>query len=489
MAGPGVLHADALVRAANRRNPRPADRARRPAAPRHRHRLVQGKPQPQAAGHAPGHARPRRLRHPIPRPVPRPGDFLRLRHRQPGHRGHGREGACPDLGPGRAGPAAGRPAARALLIPPSLRLCLHRAVAGPGKRRARDAALPVALHGPRVVRQHLLLHSHLARLPGRLRQHHPGEPGTAARGRIRMRRDPATGAPDFFSYARDYLHVYMPRVRALSPKTIEAYRISLECFLGYLAETEHVHREHVCFDHFDRPHLKAWLAWMTDHQGYAPKTVTLRLSAVKAFLAYAAQEDITLVALSQAARALKAPAQPRKPVDYLTTPQIRAILAAHTGGTAKSRRNRMLLILLYDTAARVSEITGLTLQALRLPATRPLFYSLHDGQPARLSADTVSAVLSQAAQSARQNCPSIPGHIHCHLLRKTKAMDLYQQGIPLPVIMRLLGHENASTTSAFYAFATLDMMRQAISKATPAISVPVTDPLTEDKLQALYSLR
>ena len=147
-----------------------------------------------------------------------------------------------------------------------------------------------------------------------------------------MRRDPATGNPDLFGCARDYLHVYMPRVRAMSPKTIEAYRISLECFLGYLDQTEHVQREHVCFDHFGRPHLKAWLAWMTDHQGYAPKTVTLRLSAVKAFLAYAAQEDITLVALSQAARALKAPAQPRKPVDYLTTPQIRAILAAHTAG-------------------------------------------------------------------------------------------------------------------------------------------------------------
>ena len=346
-----------------------------------------------------------------------------------------------------------------------------------------------------------------------------------------MRRDPHTDAPNFFSFARDYLHAYMPTVRGLSPKTIQAYRISLECFLGYLDQAEHIDRAQVSFEHFDRPHLKGWLVWMAEQRHYAPKTVALRLSAIKAFLAYSSHEDITLVALSQAAQALRAPATPRTPIEYLTEPETRAVLAAFTGTTAKSRRNRMLLILLYDTAARVSEITGLTLQDLvlatpghvtltgkrnktrtvpltdktiehlrvylaefhpnpaTLPATRPVFYSPHHGQPTPLSTDTVAAVLKTAARTARTNCPSVPEHIHCHMLRKTKAMDLYQQGIPLPIIMRLHGHENTSTTAAFYAFATLDMMREAVNAATPAITSPAAERLTDDTLQALYDLR
>ena len=346
-----------------------------------------------------------------------------------------------------------------------------------------------------------------------------------------MKRDPVTDAANVWVFARDFLHAYMPTVRGLSAKTIEAYRISLESFLTFLGDHEHLERAHITFDHFHRDHLKAWLAWMNTERGYAPRTITLRLTAIKAFLSYAAAEDITLVALHQAAKTLKAPTPPRTPIKYLTEPETRAVLAAHTGRTAKSRRNRMLLILLYETAARVGEITALTMQDLtltahghvtlagkrnktravpltdktvehlrfylaefhpnpaQLPATRPVFYSLHHGQPTRLSTDTVTVVLKNAAEAARHECPTVPKNVPCHMLRKTKAMDLYQKGIPLPIIMRLLGHENASTTQAFYAFATLDMMREAITAATPTTSDPTVDQITEDTLTALYSLR
>ena len=39
-----------------------------------------------------------------------------------------------------------------------------------------------------------------------------------------------------------------------------------------------------------------------------------------------------------------------------------------------------------------------------------------------------------AAEKAREVCPEVPQNVHCHLIRKTKAMDLYRNGIPLPFI-------------------------------------------------------
>jgi site-specific recombinase XerD len=233
----------------------------------------------------------------------------------------------------------------------------------------------------------------------------------------------------------------------------------------------------------------------------------LRLTAIRSFLKYCADEDFELRGIYNDICTVKKVKEVKKPIEYLQPEATKAILASYDTRTAKHRRNRMILILLYDTGARVQELSDLSLSSLHLDVptpyvtltgkgrkTRnvpvmnktvahlkkyleefhpdlteaPLFYSRLDGKPHQLSTDSISLILKTAANTARVICPEVPENVHCHLIRKTKAMDLYRNGVPLPFIMQLLGHESMSTTSGFYAFATLEMMTEAMNKAAPA---------------------
>ena len=54
-------------------------------------------------------------------------------------------------------------------------------------------------------------------------------------------------------------------------------------------------------------------------------------------------------------------------------------------------------------------------------------------------------------------------HLHSHLFRRSRAMHLYQAGVPLPTISDWLGHSNIETTR-FYAKVTEMMKREAVDK-------------------------
>ena len=312
---------------------------------------------------------------------------------------------------------------------------------------------------------------------------------------------------DFWILARHYLHDYMPLVRNLSEKSVAAYKQSLKSYLEYLEERMCLRDEGVTFDAFTRETVKNFVVWLRDRD-YSPKSINLKLTAIRSFLKFCSQEDFELRGVYTDVCTIRKLKEPKKPIQYLQPSATTAILAAFSGATVKHRRNRMMLIMLYDTGARVQELAELKVSSLFLDTTNPyvlvcgkgkksrnvplmvrtvqhlrnylnefhpegaenpLFYSNLDGKPHMLSTDSISLVLKTAADTARSTCNEVPEKVHCHLIRKTKAMDLYRAGIPLPFIMQLLGHESMSTASGFYAFATLEMMIEAMNKATPSL--------------------
>ena len=311
----------------------------------------------------------------------------------------------------------------------------------------------------------------------------------------------------FWTMARSYLHDYMPAIRNLSDKTIDAYKQSLKTYLRFLEEEKYLQDESVDFEVFTRDNVKEFIVWLKG-QGVSTRTINLRITSIRSFLKYCGQEDFELRGIYESVCQIQKLKEEKRPILYLQPEATAAILSAYDVKSQKHRRNRMMLILLYDTGARVQELADLDIESLHLDVTNPyitivgkgrkrrnvplmkktvkhlnsylkefhpsgrpapLFYSMRDGKTHRLSTDSISLVVGTAANMARKKCSAVPENVHCHLFRKTKAMDLYKSGVPLPFIMQLLGHESMSTTSGFYAFATLEMMSEAINKSAPTI--------------------
>lgn len=329
---------------------------------------------------------------------------------------------------------------------------------------------------------------------------------------------------------RCYLQEYLPAVRNASPHTVAAYRDSLQRFIDFLAEKNCIYRDQMDYTVFSRQHIKEYLLWLHKEQDLKPKTCNLRLTAIRSFLEYSAQEDLMLMPLFNEACSVKNLRVPAKPIEYLQNDEMKALLSSVETSTKTGRRNRMMLIFQYDTALRVGELVNVRLCDLYLSAStpflmvigkgrrqrsvplmektvehlklyyqefhpgknldrhRPLFYSRRDGQPHMLSADSVEKLLKKYANVARVNCPGIPTDISCHTIRRTRAMDLYQAGIPLAYVAQVLGHQNVSTTTGFYAFATLETLQESFKLSAPAAYEE--EPAWNDQavLEQLYSL-
>lgn len=95
-----------------------------------------------------------------------------------------------------------------------------------------------------------------------------------------------------------------------------------------------------------------------------------RLAAIKAFIVYAATMDITVAAnLTKLDKIPKKKPAEVSTVEYMSEAAVSAILEAPDVSTGKGLRDRCLMILMYDTGARVQEIIDIKLCDFRFSKT------------------------------------------------------------------------------------------------------------------------
>jgi len=173
-------------------------------------------------------------------------------------------------------------------------------------------------------------------------------------------------------------------------------------------------------------------------------------------------------------------------------------------------RDKALLLLLYNTGARVSEIVGLKVADLRLkgnaqikllgkgnkyrscplwdetvealdaylnqrtakdPADHQLFLNANGAPITRFG---VRHIILKYATVAKSQCPSIAAKtVTPHTIRHTTAMHLLRSGNDVNMVSYWLGHADINTTH-IYVEIDMEMKRQMLQKAgPPAVKKPL----------------
>jgi integrase/recombinase XerD len=226
-----------------------------------------------------------------------------------------------------------------------------------------------------------------------------------------------------------------------------------------------------------------------------------RLAAIRSFFRLVALRAPDSVGLAAQILAIPVKRPDRRLVGYLSRDEVVALLAAPDRSTWLGRRDHALLMTLYNSGARVSEIIALRRDQVHVgvgphlalhgkgPKERvvPLWtetagilrawlqergdrggsvaFPNARGQP--LSRDGVEYLLRQAVATAAQTCPSLKTkRVSPHVLRHTTAMHLLQAGVDMAVIALWLGHESIETTHV-YVEADLATKERALEKLEP----------------------
>ncbi len=289
--------------------------------------------------------------------------------------------------------------------------------------------------------------------------------------------------------------------REASPHTIAGYRDTMRLLLRFASQQTGKPPSKLEIDDLDAELITAFLAHLEHERHNTARTRNVRLAAIHSLYRYAAFRHPEHAEVIERVLAIPTKRFDRALVNYLTMQEARALVGAPDPGTWTGRRDHALLLTAIQTGLRVSELTGLTRQDVRLdtgahlfcqgkrrkqrvvPLTSqtvkaltrwlkerggephdPLFPSNRGGP---LSRDAVEWLINKHTTTAATTCPSLnTKRVTAHVLRHTNAMTLLQSDVSTTVIALWLGHEQEDTTRG-YLHGDLRLKQRALDRTAP----------------------
>jgi integrase/recombinase XerD len=300
------------------------------------------------------------------------------------------------------------------------------------------------------------------------------------------------------SFVQDFFQKYLLEERGLSPNTMYSYRDATKDFLQYVCKVRRISVFKLEPKMFTSESLRSYLNSLEKNRNLSIGTRNQRLAALRTLLMYLAANDLNNMKIYQSAAMVSVKRGPHRTMDYFTSTEMKAILEV----TQKAdKRHRLLIALLYNTGARVSEICSLCFEDI-IFGPNPSIYLTGKGnkrrqvpiwqQTAKILQEELNCrnqelplkshvilneknnlmsrfgaiyIVKSIASKAAELCPSIKQkQLSPHIIRHTTAMHLLQSGVDISIIRMWLGHVSLNTTHD-YVELDVEMKREALRKS------------------------
>jgi site-specific recombinase XerD len=296
-------------------------------------------------------------------------------------------------------------------------------------------------------------------------------------------------------YINTFLNDYMPSQKTKSEYTVKSYAEALTLYIAFLESEKKITLKNLCAACFSAENIESWLVWLRVTRRNSPETCNVRLASLRAFVKYLGKQDIKYLYLSQAASQIDRRKTVASKVMGMSKNAVMALITAPDASTKAGRRDIALMVTMYGTAARMSEILSLKIKHLHLNEKKPyvtvvgkgdkirtlyllpktvahlnayvrdahgetplpdsyLFYSRTKGLGSQMCQTAVNKQLKKHAVVAHKQCKDVPLDIHAHQLRHAKASHWLEDGVNIVQISFLLGHSQLQTTMVYLDIST-----------------------------------